>query len=118
MVSYSGLAVDYPRGQPNLLDVLRETAQTFTPYPDDECPSRVNLEIIPPDVIREDVKELLETTRVLLLDNFETVSPANQRDILQFFGSLRGPTQTLISMLLPAKYSYRMIDLLKQEGVW
>lgn len=92
-------AVDYSRGQPHLLDVLREIAKTFRLYEcHDECCTLANLELIQPHVIRNDVKELLEKERVLvLLDNFETVSKPNQVDILKFFGNLRGSSQTLIS---------------------
>lgn len=85
--------VDYPRGQPNLLDVLRKIAETFELF--EEQP---NLEMIRSDVISKEVKELLQEKRILvLLDNFETVSGANQTAILEFFNNLRGSNQTLIS---------------------
>lgn len=85
--------VDYSRGQPNLLDVLRKVAETFELFD-----KEINLEQIRPGVITKETKELLEERRVLmLLDNFETVSKPNQIEILKFFNNLRGSSQILIS---------------------
>lgn len=86
-------ALDYPRGQPNLCDVLREVARTFGLFD-----KELNLELIQPTVIKQEARELLEEKRVLvLLDNFETVSNTNQIEILEFFNDLEGASQTLIS---------------------
>lgn len=88
-------AADYLRGQPGIVDVLREIAETFNLYP---SLSKRDLRVITPDALKEDVTKLLEKTRLLvLLDNFETISKASQVDILQFFNDLRGTSQVLIS---------------------
>jgi tetratricopeptide (TPR) repeat protein len=92
-------AVDYPGGQPCLIDVLREIAKVFGMY---DCygdwDAQTGPELYQPFMMRNDVKDLLEKKRVLvLLDNFETVSQSNQAEILRFFNELRGTSQTLAS---------------------
>lgn len=98
-------ALDYPRGQPNLLDVLRTVARTFGLFD-----NQANLELIRANVITDTTKKLLQEKRILvLLDNFETVSTPNQIEILEFFNSLWGASQVLIST------RYRIDWLLAQE---
>ena len=88
-------AVDYLRGQPGLLDVLREIAEAFDLY---ASLSKRELRLVRPDTLIEDVTKLLENVRILvLIDNFETISKSNQVEILQFFNDIRGASQVLIS---------------------
>jgi hypothetical protein len=88
-------ATDYPRGQPDLNEVLRQIADTCGLY---EGYSREEIGQIPPQTLRNDVATLLERMRILaLLDNFETIAAPHQRDILQFFHDLHGTSQLLIS---------------------
>lgn len=88
-------ALEYPRGQFCLTDVLRGIAETFELY--GHC-TQEDLGLIQPNTIKGDVQELLEKKRILiLLDNLETVPQTNQIDILRFFNELRGYSQTLVS---------------------
>jgi NB-ARC domain len=81
----------------SLLDILGKIAEIFRVLESD------NSSMVNPEVLKREVKAFLEgmedkVNRILvLIDNFETVPEADQREILEFFTRLSGMSQVLIS---------------------
>ncbi len=86
--------LDYPNQSPNLLDILRVIGDTFNLFE-----KEVQLGVYTGEQLTPKVKEVLESKQILvLLDNFETVFPhENRREILKFFSELHGSSAVLIS---------------------